>query len=69
MRKDLLCAAVAAFLLFSGDAFAFQNAQGQPGQNQAQQSQQSQQAAARHRPRRHPAPAATAQAPSRNPLL
>ena len=46
MRRDLLCAAVAAFLLLSGDAFARQNAQGQPGQNQAQQSQQSQQAAA-----------------------
>jgi hypothetical protein len=44
MRKDLLSAAVAAFLLLSGDAFARQNAQGQPSQNQAQQSQQSQQA-------------------------
>jgi hypothetical protein len=40
MRKDLLSAAVAAFLLLSGDAFARQNAQGQPSQNQAQQSQQ-----------------------------
>jgi hypothetical protein len=39
MRRDLLCAAVAAFLLLSGDAFAFQNAQGQPRQNQAQQQQ------------------------------
>jgi hypothetical protein len=39
MRRDLLCAAVAAFLLLSGDAFAFQNAQGQPSQNQAQQQQ------------------------------
>jgi hypothetical protein len=46
MRKELLSAAVAAFLLLSGDAFARQNAQGQPSQNQAQQSQQSQQAAA-----------------------
>ncbi len=44
MHKDLLSAAVAAFLLLSGDAFARQNAQGQPSQNQAQQSQQSQQA-------------------------
>jgi len=41
MRRDLLSAAVAAFLLLSGDAFARQNAQGQPSQNQAQQSQQS----------------------------
>lgn len=41
MRKDLLSAAVAAFLLLSGDAFARQNAQGQPSQNQAQQSQPS----------------------------
>jgi hypothetical protein len=40
MRKDLFSAAVAAFLLLSGDAFARQNAQGQPSQNQAQQSQQ-----------------------------
>jgi hypothetical protein len=45
MRKDLLSAAVAAFLLLSGDAFARQNDHGQPSQNQAQQSQQSQQAA------------------------
>jgi len=37
MRRDLLCAAVAAFLLLSGHAFAFQNAQGQPSQNQPQQ--------------------------------
>jgi hypothetical protein len=41
MRSDLLSAAVAAFLLLSGDAFARQNAQGQPSQHQAQQSQQS----------------------------
>jgi hypothetical protein len=41
MRRDLLCAAVAAFLLLSGHAFAFQNAQGQPSQNQAQQQQSS----------------------------
>jgi hypothetical protein len=39
MRRDLLCAAVAAFLLSSGHAFAFQNAQGQPSQSQAQQQQ------------------------------
>src|SRR5277367_5866802 len=39
MRRHLLCAAVAAFLLLSGRAFAFQNAQGQPSQNQAQQQQ------------------------------
>ena len=57
MRKNLLSAAVAAFLLLSGDAFARQNAQGQPSQNQAQQSQQSQQAAP-------PANAQTAAAPS-----
>ena len=37
MRRDLLCAAVAAFLLLSGHAYAFQSAQGQPGQNQSQQ--------------------------------
>jgi len=57
MRKDLLSAAVAAFLLLSGDAFARQNDHGQPSQNQAQQSQQSQQAAP-------PANAQTAAAPS-----
>jgi hypothetical protein len=39
MRRHLLCAAVAAFLLLSGHAYAFQNAQGQPSQNQAQQQQ------------------------------
>jgi hypothetical protein len=39
MRRDLLCAAVAAFLLLSGHAYAFQNAQGQPAQSQAQQQQ------------------------------
>jgi hypothetical protein len=63
MRKDLLSAAVAAFLLLSGDVFARQSAQGQPTQNQAQQSQQSQQAAA---PSSAPAsaPASAAQAPS-----
>jgi glucose/arabinose dehydrogenase len=59
MRKDLLSAAVAAFLLLSGDAFARQNAQGQPSQNQAQQSQQSQQAP----PSSAPAPASPASAP------
>jgi hypothetical protein len=39
MRRNLLCAAVAAFLLLSGHAYAFQNAQGQPTQNQSQQQQ------------------------------
>src|SRR5580658_5999104 len=39
MRRALLCVAVAAFLLLSGRAFAFQNAQGQPRQGQAQQPQ------------------------------
>jgi hypothetical protein len=39
MRRDLLSAAVAAFLLLSGHAYAFQSAQGQPSQNQAQQQQ------------------------------
>jgi len=39
MRRELLCAAAAAFLLFSGHAYAFQNAQGQPTQNQSQQQQ------------------------------
>ncbi len=39
MRRDLLCAAVAASLLLSGHAYAFQSAQGQPSQNQAQQQQ------------------------------
>jgi hypothetical protein len=66
MRKDLLSAAVAAFLLLSGDAFARQNAQGQPSQNQAQQSQQSQQAPPSPAPA-SPSPAsapAAAQAPS-----
>jgi hypothetical protein len=59
MRKDLLSTAVAAFLLLSGDAFARQNAQGQPSQNQAQQSQQSQQAP----PSSAPASASPASAP------
>src|SRR5271156_121251 len=61
MRRDLLSAAVAAFLLLSGDAFARQNAQGQPSQNQAQQSQQSQQAAP---PASAPSSAPAAPAPS-----
>ncbi len=39
MRRHLLCAAVAAVLLLSGHAYAFQSAQGQPSQNQAQQQQ------------------------------
>jgi|GEM_PF-713416 len=67
MRKDLLSAAVAALLLLSGDAFARQNAQGQPGQNQAQQSQQSQQAPPSSAPSSAApasAPAAVAQAPA-----
>jgi hypothetical protein len=55
MRRDLVCAAVAAFFTLSGSAFAFQNAQGQPSQNQAQQSQQSQQA-----PQSAPPPATAA---------
>ena len=46
MRRDLLCAAVAAFLMLSGHAFALQNAQGQPSQNQAQQQQEQQAAPA-----------------------
>jgi hypothetical protein len=61
MRKNLLSAAVAAFLLLSGDAFARQNAQGQPSQNQAQQSQQSQQAPPSSAPASAPV---AAQAPS-----
>jgi glucose/arabinose dehydrogenase len=60
MRKDLLSAAVAAILLLAGDAFARQNAQGQPSQNQAQQSQQSQQAP----PSSAPASASPASAPA-----
>jgi len=63
MRRDLLCVAVVAFLLLSGRAFAFQNAQGQPSQSQAQQ-QQTQAPAA---PAAAPAASATppaAQAPS-----
>jgi hypothetical protein len=63
MRKDLLSAAVAAFLLLSGDAFARQNAQGQPSQNQAQQSQQSQQAP----PSSAPSSASQASAPAAAP--
>jgi hypothetical protein len=64
MRKDLLSAVVAAFLLLSGDAFARQNAQGQPSQNQAQQSQQSQQAAPANTQSAAPAPAAPPQSAS-----
>ena len=63
MRRDLLCVAVAAFLLLSGRAFAFQNAQGQPSQSQAQQ----QQTQAPATPASAPAASATppaAQAPS-----
>src|ERR1700683_828471 len=63
MRRDLLCVAVAAFLLLSGRAFAFQNARGQPSQSQAQQ----QQTQAPATPASAPAASATppaAQAPS-----
>jgi hypothetical protein len=71
MRKDILCAAVAAFLLLSGHAFAFQNAQGQPSQSQAQQQQtQAPSAPASAAPATSasaPAPAAQAQAPSSQP--
>jgi hypothetical protein len=62
MRRDLLSAVVAAFLLLSGDAFARQNAQGQPSQNQAQQSPQSPQSAAPSNAQSS-APAPSAQAP------
>jgi hypothetical protein len=63
MRRDLLCAAVAAFLLLSGRAFAFQNAQGQPSQNQAQQQQTSAPSASTA-PAAAQAPAPAAQASS-----
>jgi len=46
MRRYRLCAAVAAFLMLSGHAFAFQDAQGQPSQSQAQQQQEQQAAPA-----------------------
>jgi len=65
MRRDLLCAAVAAFLLLSGHAFAFQNAQGQPSQNQAQQQQSA--APSTSAPASAAAPAA--QAPSSQPTV
>jgi len=62
MRRDLLCAAVAAFLLLSGRAFAFQNAQGQPSQSQAQQQQTSAPSApASAAPALAPAPAPSSQ--------
>ena len=62
MRRDLLCAAVAAFLLLSGHAFAFQNAQGQPSQSQAQQQQTSAPSApASAAPALAPAPAPSSQ--------
>src|SRR5271169_3147891 len=61
MRRDLLCAAVAAFLLLSGHAFAFQNAQGQPSQNQAQQQQSA--APSTSAPASAAAPAAQAPSP------
>jgi hypothetical protein len=50
MRRYRLCAAVAAFLMLSGHAFAFQNAQGQPSQSQAQQQQEQQAAPASSAP-------------------
>src|SRR5277367_4142109 len=65
MRRDLLCAAVAAFLLLSGHAFAFQNAQGQPSQNQAQQQQSA--APSTSAPASAAAPAA--QSPSSQPTV
>jgi hypothetical protein len=46
MRRYRLCAAVAAFLMLSGHAHAFQNAQGQPSQSQTQQRQEQQAAPA-----------------------
>src|ERR1700723_515967 len=62
MRRDLLCAAVAAFLLLSRHAFAFQNAQGQPSQSQAQQQQTSAPSApASAAPASAPAPAPSSQ--------
>src|SRR5277367_193025 len=68
MRRDLLCAAVAAFLLLSGRAFAFQNAQGQPSQNQAQQQQSAAPSApASAAPASTQAPAA--QAPGQSPVV
>jgi hypothetical protein len=60
MRRDLLCVAVAAFLLLSDRAFAFQNAQGQPSQSQAQKQAPATPAAAPAAPATPPA----AQAPS-----
>src|SRR5271155_2865088 len=63
MRRDLLSAVVAAFLLLSGDAFARQNAQGQPSHNQGQQTPQSPQSAAPSNAQSS-APAPSAQAPS-----
>jgi hypothetical protein len=58
MRRNLLCAAVAAFLLLPGRALAFQNAQGQPSQNQQQSAAPATPASAA------PASAAAAQAPT-----
>ena len=54
MRKDLLCAATLAFLAISGNAYARQNAQGQPNQQAAQQGQQTSSS-----PSQPPAPAAS----------
>lgn len=70
MRNYLLSAAVAAFLLLSGGAFARQNAQGQPSQNQAQQSQQSQQAQPSSAPASaSPAPAAAQRSASQSTVV
>ena len=64
MHKDLLCAAVAAFLLLSGDAFARQGAQGQPTQSQSQQS-----SAASNSQTAAPAPAPAPQASSQSTVV
>jgi hypothetical protein len=64
MHKDLLSAAVAAFLLLSGDAFARQGAQGQPTQSQSQQS-----SAASNSQTAAPAPAPAAQASSQSTVV
>jgi hypothetical protein len=64
MHKDLLSAAVAAFLLLSGDAFARQGAQGQPTQSQSQQS-----SAGSNSQTAAPAPAPAAQASSQSTVV
>jgi hypothetical protein len=63
MRKDLLCAATLAFLAISGNAYAGQNAQGQPNQQAAQQGQQTSSA-----PAQPPAPAAAQSATQGAPM-